>query len=250
MGRPDVLRYRPLPTLPLVSKEMIRLLFFFFLLLSGAISAAAQNEALQRSYLDTPIKERSFNRRKWESLKKGMDYTQPKSDKKREYERDLIERGKAIGSIVKYIIFVLAVALIVLLIVQVIRNRQLFGRRNRAIESSVSGIDLEKIEDDLQNADLETPIRQAVTAGNFPLAVRLYYLALLKELSLKKYIRWKRDKTNGEYLRELAGSPLFASVQAATLNFERVWYGKASLNQENFHVLEKQFETTIKTVIQ
>ena len=75
--------------------------------------------------------------------------------------------------------------------------------------------------------------------------MRLYYLAVLKELSLKELIKWKKDKTNGEYLRELAGSRLFGTVQEVTLIFERVWYGKTAVQEEDFLQMEAKFKKAI-----
>ena len=79
------------------------------------------------------------------------------------------------------------------------------------------------------------------------MAVRLYYLSVLKELSVKNHIRWKRDKTNGAYLRELAGSPLFGTVQEVTLIFERVWYGKVELAKPDFDQLEIKLKKAVAT---
>lgn len=203
----------------------------------------------EENYLRSSIERHHFDTQKWKSLKEDMDYSKPDDYKKKEPEKESSSSGmKGFGQIFKFLLFLLAIGLIVLLIVHLAGGKELFAPKNRKIKSAVSGINLEKIEENLQEADLEDPIRQAVAAGDYPLAVRLYYLSILKELSLKKHIRWKRDKTNGAYLRELAGSPLFSTVQEVTLAFERVWYGKVELNHPDFLQLETKFKNVVAEV--
>ena len=43
---------------------------------------------------------------------------------------------------------------------------------------------------------------EALAAGNFSLAVRLYYLQVIKTLSEQNAIAWSREKTNRDYLHE------------------------------------------------
>ena len=125
-------------------------------------------------------------------------------------------------------------------------NESLFSPRDKKLKS-VNAIDLKEIEENLEDVELEDPIQQAIAAGNYPLAVRLYYLAILKDLSLNKKIKWKKDKTNGEYLRELAGTNIFEEFQKITLVFERIWYGKMELSQADFQKVEKLFLKLIPT---
>jgi hypothetical protein len=115
------------------------------------------------------------------------------------------------------------------------------------LKPSVSQAEIDEIEENLHKAELLDPIQRAIAAGDYPMAVRLYYLSMLKELSVRNYILWKRDKTNGAYLRELAGSPLFPTVQEVTLVFERVWYGKVELTRTDFDQLEIKLKKAVAT---
>ena len=54
----------------------------------------------------------------------------------------------------------------------------------------------EKIEENIHESDLDKFIKQAESEEKYNLAIRLYYLAIIKELSLGKLIKWKRNKTN------------------------------------------------------
>jgi len=71
-------------------------------------------------------------------------------------------------------------------------------------------------------------LAQAEAGGQLRLAVRLGYLQLLKLLTDRDFIAWQPDKTNQDYLRELAASypaahPAFAEL---TRQFAYVWYGE------------------------
>ena len=234
---------------PSRSMLMPRFFILIFLLAFSLSTSTSQYASPQDDYLRQSVQRKEFDQKKWKSLKEGIDYSNKnKQKKKKEKQTQAPSGGFGLGQFAKFLIIATGIGLLVLLIVKMASGNDLFARRNRKLKSGVADINLEQIEENLEEAELEDPIRQAAAAGNFALAVRLYYLSILKELSLKKRIRWKRDKTNGEYLRELAGSPLFSPVQEATLIFERVWYGQAELGREDFLQLESTFKNTVATV--
>lgn len=230
---------------------MPRFLLLLFFLAFSFSTATAQYASPQDDYLRQSVQRKDFDQKKWKSLKEGIDYSNKnKKEKKKEKKVEAPTGGFGLGQFAKFLIIAVGIGLLVLIIVKMASGNDLFLRRNRKLKSAVADINLEQIEENLEESELEDPIRQAAAAGNFALAVRLYYLSILKELSLKKRIRWKRDKTNGEYLRELAGSPLFSPVQEATLIFERVWYGQAELEREDFLKMESKFQQTVAAVQQ
>ncbi len=230
---------------------MTRLVFniFVFCLLALSNTKAQDTEplptpALSEAYANEPIQRHDFDTQKWESLKKGIDYSYPKQQKKQPQKRRGLD---GFGPAFKLIAIGLVIGLLVFLIVKLGGGKDLFGPKNSKLKPAVSEAELDKIEENLHEAELNDPIRRAIAAGDYPLAVRLYYLAMLKELSVRNHIRWKRDKTNGAYLRELAGSPLFGTMQEVTLIFERVWYGKVELTPSDFQQLETRLKAAVAT---
>ena len=102
-----------------------------------------------------------------------------------------------------------------------------FGRTPRRV-----ALAYETLSENIHELDFPTQLREAEEAGNLRLAVRLGYLALLKQLSDRHLIDWQPDKTNQTYLRELAIQrpnlrPPFAET---TRQFEYVWYGELPLS--------------------
>jgi len=118
-----------------------------------------------------------------------------------------------------------AVVFVVLQLLQVDLSRVL-GRAPRR-----AALDYETLSENIHELDFPAQLRAAEEAGNLRLAVRLGYLALLKQLTDRNLIAWQPDKTNHAYLRELASQrpalrPPFAE---ATRQFEYVWYGELPL---------------------
>lgn len=217
-----------------------------FLLLTLPLLAAGQT--VQDEYLKEEIEVRKFDEEKWKALSVDIDYS---GDAEEEKEPDPSEGNKkekepptgpaGLGEVFKFVVIGGAILLAIFLLVKILGSG---GPKNRKIDL-VSEMELEEIEENLEEAELEDPIRRAIASGDFMLATRLYYLALLKELAANQRIKWKRDKTNGEYLRELAGSPFSDSFRDVTLIFERVWYGKVELTPGDFSQIETHFKNAI-----
>lgn len=265
---------------------MPRILTFFFCLFFplSALMAQGEGEAVPPSespgqiYSSSQIERHDFDEKKWQSLKEGIDYQGvEKKSKTKNTQRNGKGKGlgkgngrgdgdeemedseeedvrvpsagiNGLGSVFKILGIVVLVGLLVLLIVKMAGGGDLFGPKNSKLKPAVSQAELDKIEENLHEAELLDPIQRAIAAGDYPLAVRLYYLSVLKELSVRNHIRWKRDKTNGAYLRELAGSSFFPTVQEVTLIFERIWYGKVELTKADFDQLEIKMKKAVATV--
>lgn len=114
--------------------------------------------------------------------------------------------------------------------------------KDRALAGPQAEISPENLEDNLPAADLDQHLQAALATGNFPLAVRLHFLKMLRRLSDDGDIRWSREKTNRDYLAELRGHPRQGDFQRAARAFERVWYGKISLDARQYAALLPELE--------
>lgn len=83
--------------------------------------------------------------------------------------------------------------------------------------------------------------RAAIAAGDWREAVRMRYLHSLQLLEAKQLIAPGKDKTNMDYLRELASTAWHKPFAKLTLHYEYVWYGQQPLNNGQFAQLEEQF---------
>lgn len=96
--------------------------------------------------------------------------------------------------------------------------------------------------DDINNISFDEAISFAINKGNFRLALRLLYLQSLKLLSDKGYIEWQMNKTNSDYVYEVADKPWFRVFKSLTRKFESTWYGEMNIGKEDFEGLQLQFQ--------
>lgn len=122
--------------------------------------------------------------------------------------------------------------------------RKYWKQPNRQVSSDQWNFSIANLEDRLEHADVSHFILRAVEAGNYKLAIRLYYLNVLKELSSKGHIKWKKDKTNLHYQVEMSSHPMQRDFFLLTVSFEKIWYGNAAANQitaNEYRQLHDQF---------
>ncbi|MFN7119677.1 MAG: DUF4129 domain-containing protein [Saprospiraceae bacterium] len=203
------------------------------------------------------VQRRDFEKKAWQRATQGIDYSEdvvkerkPKQNQPGEnggnQRRPINFGGNAAPILQAFIILLLVIALFFLI-------RSLLGLntpKNKAIKPVLSVEELAQLEENLHQADLDDFIKRALAQENYALAIRLYYLAILKELSLKNIIIWKKDKTNREYLREMNRTPLAADFTDLTLIFERVWYGNIILQSQDFIIIEPKFKHFIQQINQ
>ena len=131
--------------------------------------------------------------------------------------------------------------MVAILLVHLLGGGGILAPRSRKIPVGTENISIEEIEANIHESDLDRHIRESIEQKNYALAIRLYYLAIIKEMSLNKWIKWKRDKTNKDYLREVSNTDLFKPYRNATRIFERVWYGQSELGEQDFLNMKPNF---------
>ena len=63
----------------------------------------------------------------------------------------------------------------------------------------------------------------------------------------KKWIKWKKDKTNRDYIRELSTTDWHSNFRSVTIMFEKVWYGKKELGGMDFRSsVQPQLQNMLK----
>lgn len=112
--------------------------------------------------------------------------------------------------------------------------------QNFQLASDGTPITFENVEEYLHESDLERFLRQAKEAKNYPAAVRIYFLMILKSLSESGKIEWSKEKTNRFYLREMRLQPQSGEFREVVRVYERVWYGDARLSETDFFKIEEQ----------
>ena len=98
--------------------------------------------------------------------------------------------------------------------------------------------------EDIAEVDLHTRLAEALDRGDHREAVRVRYLLLLQALDAAGAIAWRRDKTNRQYVTEVAAAdadhaPLFTR---ATRVFDAVWYGERPVSPALYAELAPLFD--------
>jgi glutaredoxin len=183
-----------------------------------------------------------LDKKQWQKLSDGVDY---RDDVKEEQQkRKLKEQNESpnerlqlpaifLNNWVRYgMLFIVTLLLLFFII------RLIIQHYNPAITSYNEQSLLETIEENLLESDIDKFIKQALSQSNYRLALRLYYLKCIKELSIHNRVVWKKDKTNYEYLSELKNWEEQKTFQNITQNYERIWYGELTLEQADFKIAE------------
>ncbi|MCB0551815.1 MAG: DUF4129 domain-containing protein [Phaeodactylibacter sp.] len=239
-------------------KACLNSLIIVFLMLHAG--AAAQEQDPYGNYLEERLDNRQFEKEEWEKAKEGLDFSESAVQKKGpapveepgggdegEYEtipreRDAVQVNPRLAAGILKFLAILILAIILALILRGVLGLE-SNPRNKKIEHEDQErvINLEKIEENLHRADLESFILQALKQEEYALALRLYYLSILKELSQRKAIHWKREKTNRQYVWEMRQSPLSGAFEEVTRIFEQAWYGGRQMDKREYQALEPKF---------
>lgn len=227
-------------------------------------------QSVQDKYLNSEIKEHTLNKGDWEAIIDGLDYSEQKKEKEKEEEEDSSYSPSSSGasgsssggasrsypsgggngefwaSLFKIIFIIIIAAAIVLLVAQFMGAGTFKSPTNRKVGKTDTKITIDNVEEHIYESDLDRFIREAVEQKKYSLAIRLYYLAIIKELSLNRTINWKKDKTNKDYLKEMRKSNLFQSFREATRIFERAWYGEKEIHETEYLNVKPKFEALVK----
>jgi len=216
----------------------------------------AQNSPTQ-SYIEEEQTTNQFDRESWQKATSGIDFSEALDHKKaakkqaeeRTKDRNTFSFKGGLSTAFAIILLTIFGGILLFFIIRFTLNSGQFTR-NKKINSQNQAFSLEEIEEDLEAKDPTRLIEQAIQSGDFRLALRLYYLKVIRELSLTGAVRWKKDKTNGDYVRELKSVALRPSFKSLTYTFDKIWYGNQVLEQEEFTALQSEFEDLLNKIPQ
>lgn len=144
-------------------------------------------------------------------------------------------------------VLLIGVALIVFFVLKATGTggNLLFKRKTKAkedVDASVEDVDIHAINYDSQ-------IQSALQASDYRLAVRLWFLRSLKEMTDRDLINWKIDKTNSDYYYELSGSGLQQQFGRVSLIYDYIWYGDFEVDEMGYRKVEDDLRGFHATVL-
>ncbi|RKF03425.1 hypothetical protein C8N26_1810 [Tenacibaculum lutimaris] len=238
---------------------------FYIAFFICSITLFSQEEKREVRYDDTIIEQKKFDAQKIEEykqkeefiyivekreptiLEKIWDWLKRTVIKILSYVFDDITPAvgflRVVLKILPYVIAGLVLFFIIKFFLKVNASNIIDGKRVKPI------VHLSEEEELIKDKDLPKLIEQAITEGNYQLAVRYYYLLLLKNLSDKEFISWQQEKTNEDYIKELVSKQqLHSDFKKLTYLYDYVWYGEFSIDKEKFMQAESEFKNTLAKI--
>lgn len=109
-------------------------------------------------------------------------------------------------------------------------------------KSNLGTVNFYEDEHIIQNEDISALINKAISNENYRLAVRYYYLLILKSLTEKQLISWEIQKTNDDYSKEIGVPDLRTPFDKLTTLYDFVWYGNFDVELSRFSKIENDFQ--------
>ena len=125
------------------------------------------------------------------------------------------------SSVGKYLIYGLIIAALIFTILKLLNvpHTSLLQR------TSAQNINYKIENEDIHLIPFESQIAAAIEVKNYKLAVRLYYLFALKNLTDSNLIEWKPGKSNAKYIKEIKLKPVRNAFVSLSQLFDYCWYG-------------------------
>lgn len=143
---------------------------------------------------------------------------------------------------------IIAVLVVIILIYFIARaltkqeGRWIFGKN--ANKKTLFYSDAEK---NIHLLDFEKLIKESIEAGERRIAIRYYYLWLLKVMAQNNYIEWDIEKTNSDYLYELHNPAHKEEFTYLSYLYNYIWYGEFEIDDVVFRKTENRFKKALKT---
>lgn len=123
--------------------------------------------------------------------------------------------------------------------------------KNRAPSNPV--VPFEPLDEDLNPAtisktELELRLEEAVARGDYKECVRIYFLFAMKELIQRRWIFWKKEKTNFHYIIEMQGRPGLREFEEIVNIYDLVWYGDYSISEADYNRMQPKLDAHYKTL--
>ncbi len=176
----------------------------------------------------------------WEKAVDGLSYTEEKEEVKTTDAPNIKPRNPIINTspqFLQILLFIIIAAVLVFILLKLF-GKGLFNNKKITVNATTT---IQELEDRPMESDLERFLREAIEKRDYRLAIRIYFLILLKELHEKNFIEWKKNKTNMDYLSEVHSHPAYLQLSNNTLLYEFFWYGEKQLAEEQFNVVRVSF---------
>jgi hypothetical protein len=136
--------------------------------------------------------------------------------------------------------------LVIYFVFRAVMNKEgtwVFGK-----SSDKSIIPVTDLENNIHVIDFKKLIEEAEGENNFRLAIRYYYLWLLKLLAQAEIIEYDVEKTNSDYQNEITQDTIKKEFAYTSYLYNYIWYGEFNVNSTEFDKAKHAFTKFLKSV--
>jgi hypothetical protein len=194
----------------------------------------------------------NINQEKWKQLTndKAFDYkteieatpkkTQPSQNYLSKILKSIIDFFSSPAG--RWLVWLILAGIIIYAIIRIVLgNRGMFAKAPKKIKETTSLNEL-PVSEDLLSTDWEEKIQLAFQQGEYRLAVRYSYLALLQYLQAHQQIIYRPEKTNQEYYYELKNVSVKPHFRQLTRQYEYCWYGNHPVEEKQLSGYLEEFK--------
>ncbi len=96
-------------------------------------------------------------------------------------------------------------------------------------------------EEIIKSKNIKKLIDKALKNNDYRLAVRYYYLLILRNLTDAELIEYEFDKTNTDYFSEITSEAINKNFQKATVLYDYIWYGNFEVTENDYLKAQNTF---------
>lgn len=219
----------------------IRYLWFFIILLTLPMAILAQDSS--HSIRSMEVSENDFNK-----IKKQIDYSKTKKSLvpvRPNGKPAKVANKKGLTfprlKIWQYLVYLLILLIIIFIIIYLLGGIK--GSKKLAVLAESDS------PSQVEEEDLNSLYQQALSIGDYRLALRLQFIMALKKLHQKNVIIWHAEKTNRQYLNEMQDHNLKLAFRELAYIYEWVWYGNTRLELSTYLQLTPKFTQFLNSLM-
>jgi len=148
--------------------------------------------------------------------------------------------------ILKRVFYVIVLLGVIFIFVKLYLNKEMRWIFKR--KSNTGKTDFKNLDEDISETNFKLLVENAVNEENYRLAIRYYYLWLLKSLNGASLIQYDVEKTNFDYQMELNESPYSEDFKRASYYYSYIWYGEFIIGKKEFITTTAVFNNLLKQI--
>tara|TARA_R110001583_G_scaffold90137_3_gene231732 strand:- start:41630 stop:42352 length:723 start_codon:yes stop_codon:yes gene_type:complete len=158
-----------------------------------------------------------------------------------------IELSPQLLQVIEYLIYFLLVILAIYLIVKMLINENfnsIFNKKAKTFH------DINLTKEHIETIDVNNLLNVALESADYRLAIRYQFLLTFQKLSKNDIIQWHFDKTNSDYLIEIAQPTIQQGFKKIAYLYDYIWYGEQTIDLIKYEKSVLDFEAINKLIKQ